>query len=54
MQGQKVGAQRLQVNFDTEAACPPLQPHQEAVAFMMHPKSPMTRMLVDHPTGPGT
>ncbi|CAE7171199.1 unnamed protein product [Symbiodinium pilosum] len=33
--------------------CPPLQPHQEAVAFMLHPQSPISRMLVDHPTGSG-
>jgi hypothetical protein len=33
--------------------CPPLQPHQESVAFLLHPKSPVTRLLVDHPTGSG-
>eukprot|EP00930_Biecheleria_cincta_P098244 TRINITY_DN89919_c0_g1_i1.p1 TRINITY_DN89919_c0_g1~~TRINITY_DN89919_c0_g1_i1.p1 ORF type:complete len:1177 (-),score=234.31 TRINITY_DN89919_c0_g1_i1:261-3719(-) len=33
--------------------CPPLQPHQEAVAFLLHPQSPVTRLLVDHPTGSG-
>lgn len=36
-----------------EGECPPLQPHQEAVAFMLHPQSPISRMLVDHPTGSG-
>eukprot|EP00931_Biecheleriopsis_adriatica_P017681 TRINITY_DN1258_c0_g2_i1.p1 TRINITY_DN1258_c0_g2~~TRINITY_DN1258_c0_g2_i1.p1 ORF type:complete len:1809 (-),score=529.86 TRINITY_DN1258_c0_g2_i1:7-5433(-) len=49
----QIGQGRLQVTFDKQAACPPLQPHQEAVGFMMHPKSPVSRMLVDHPTGSG-
>jgi len=53
MQKQRVGAQRLQVQLDVQAACPPLQPHQEATAFLLHPKSPVSRMLVDHPTGSG-
>lgn len=34
-------------------ACPPLQPHQESVAFLLHPKSPISRLLIDHPTGSG-
>ncbi|CAK0870720.1 unnamed protein product, partial [Prorocentrum cordatum] len=34
-------------------ACPPLQPHQESVALLLHPQSPVTRLLVDHPTGSG-
>eukprot|EP00930_Biecheleria_cincta_P023626 TRINITY_DN17040_c0_g1_i2.p1 TRINITY_DN17040_c0_g1~~TRINITY_DN17040_c0_g1_i2.p1 ORF type:complete len:1109 (+),score=221.83 TRINITY_DN17040_c0_g1_i2:50-3376(+) len=33
--------------------CPPLQPHQETVAFLLHPQSPVSRLLVDHPTGSG-
>eukprot|EP00931_Biecheleriopsis_adriatica_P082306 TRINITY_DN5573_c0_g1_i1.p1 TRINITY_DN5573_c0_g1~~TRINITY_DN5573_c0_g1_i1.p1 ORF type:complete len:1295 (-),score=324.79 TRINITY_DN5573_c0_g1_i1:44-3928(-) len=35
------------------SGCPPLQPHQEAVAFLLHPQSPVSRLLVDHPTGSG-
>eukprot|EP00929_Paragymnodinium_shiwhaense_P052198 TRINITY_DN26150_c0_g1_i1.p1 TRINITY_DN26150_c0_g1~~TRINITY_DN26150_c0_g1_i1.p1 ORF type:complete len:1206 (-),score=318.92 TRINITY_DN26150_c0_g1_i1:652-4227(-) len=35
------------------AACPRLQPHQESVAFLLHPESPVSRLLVDHPTGAG-
>mmetsp|Transcript_127927 Transcript_127927/g.232883 ORF Transcript_127927/g.232883 Transcript_127927/m.232883 type:complete len:1127 (+) Transcript_127927:69-3449(+) len=41
------------IEFDCQAACPPLQPHQETVAFLVHPKSPVQRFLVDHPTGSG-
>jgi len=48
-----IGQQSLQVTFDSQAACPPMQPHQEAVGFLMHPKSPISRLLVDHPTGSG-
>lgn len=33
--------------------CPPLQPHQDAAIFLLHPKSPVSRLLVDHPTGSG-
>jgi len=33
--------------------CPPLQPHQEIVEFLVHPKSPISKLLVDHPTGSG-
>ena len=25
----------------------------QAVSFLMHPKSPVSRLLVDHPTGSG-
>lgn len=39
--------------LDNPGDCPPLQPHQESVAFLMHPKSPVTKLLVDHPTGSG-
>lgn len=45
--------QTLHTEFDDSSKCPPLQPHQEAVAFLLHPKSPVTRLLVDHPTGSG-
>ncbi|CAK9111797.1 unnamed protein product, partial [Durusdinium trenchii] len=31
----------------------PLQPHQEIVRFLVHPASPVQRLLVDHPTGSG-
>ncbi|CAJ1393732.1 unnamed protein product, partial [Effrenium voratum] len=37
----------------TQGGCPPLQPHQKAVAFLLHPQSPVSRLLVDHPTGSG-
>eukprot|EP00434_Breviolum_minutum_P020692 symbB.v1.2.018246.t1/scaffold1447.1/size118252/6 len=53
MMKSEVGQGQLQVTFDEKAACPPLQPHQEAVSFLMHPKSPIGRLLVDHPTGSG-
>lgn len=35
------------------SVCPPLQPHQEAAIFLLHPRSPVQRLLVDHPTGSG-
>ncbi|CAK0820827.1 unnamed protein product, partial [Prorocentrum cordatum] len=35
------------------SGCPPMQPHQQSVAFLLHPCSPISRMLVDHPTGCG-
>eukprot|EP00445_Apocalathium_hangoei_P013960 CAMPEP_0203877952 /NCGR_PEP_ID=MMETSP0359-20131031/22515_1 /ASSEMBLY_ACC=CAM_ASM_000338 /TAXON_ID=268821 /ORGANISM="Scrippsiella Hangoei, Strain SHTV-5" /LENGTH=1254 /DNA_ID=CAMNT_0050797015 /DNA_START=52 /DNA_END=3816 /DNA_ORIENTATION=- len=38
---------------ESASECPPLQPHQEAAIFLLHPKSPVTRLLVDHPTGSG-
>eukprot|EP00928_Gymnodinium_smaydae_P054177 TRINITY_DN37996_c0_g1_i1.p1 TRINITY_DN37996_c0_g1~~TRINITY_DN37996_c0_g1_i1.p1 ORF type:complete len:2222 (-),score=588.26 TRINITY_DN37996_c0_g1_i1:198-6863(-) len=53
MQRHGMGDTRIQVHFDAAAACPPLQPHQESVAFLLHPRSPVTRLLVDHPTGSG-
>eukprot|EP00928_Gymnodinium_smaydae_P020247 TRINITY_DN17825_c0_g6_i1.p1 TRINITY_DN17825_c0_g6~~TRINITY_DN17825_c0_g6_i1.p1 ORF type:complete len:918 (-),score=203.12 TRINITY_DN17825_c0_g6_i1:13-2766(-) len=34
-------------------SCPPLQMHQESVAFLLHPRSPVERLLVDHPVGSG-
>ena len=33
--------------------CPPLQTHQRAVAYLLHPRSPVERLLVDQPTGAG-
>mmetsp|Transcript_20702 Transcript_20702/g.55395 ORF Transcript_20702/g.55395 Transcript_20702/m.55395 type:complete len:1436 (+) Transcript_20702:63-4370(+) len=38
---------------DGIVTCPPLQPHQETVGFLLHPRSPVQRLLVDHPTGSG-
>merc|ERR550514_616951 len=49
----KVGIGKLDVKLDVDAACPPMQPHQESVGFLLHPQSPVTRLLVDHPTGSG-
>ncbi|CAL1170359.1 unnamed protein product [Cladocopium goreaui] len=37
----------------SSASCRPLQPHQEIVRLLVHPKSPVQRLLVDHPTGSG-
>jgi hypothetical protein len=46
-------AATLHTDVQPTEICPPLQPHQESVAFLLHPKSPVTRLLVDHPTGSG-
>lgn len=45
----------LDINMDIppNAECPPLQPHQQAVEFLLHEASPIERLLVDHPTGCG-
>jgi len=43
----------LRETFDTSVSCPALQPHQEATVFLLHPQSPVSRLLVDHPTGSG-
>eukprot|EP00933_Yihiella_yeosuensis_P080658 TRINITY_DN9411_c1_g2_i1.p1 TRINITY_DN9411_c1_g2~~TRINITY_DN9411_c1_g2_i1.p1 ORF type:complete len:1223 (-),score=345.33 TRINITY_DN9411_c1_g2_i1:175-3843(-) len=48
-----LASEPLRAELDTKSPCPPMQPHQEAAVFMLHPKSPITRMLVDHPTGSG-
>lgn len=48
-----VASAPLQANFDESISCPPLQPHQEAAVFLLHPQSPVSRLLVDHPTGSG-
>jgi len=46
------GAAALSAELPT-GKCPPLQPHQEVVQFLLHPQSPLSRLLVDHPTGSG-
>jgi len=48
-----VASKPLQGKLDLSAACPPLQPHQEAATFLLHPASPISRLLIDHPTGSG-
>ena len=48
-----VAAGPLRTALDRRAACPPLQPHQETVACLLHPQAPCSRLLVDHPTGSG-
>eukprot|EP00929_Paragymnodinium_shiwhaense_P103469 TRINITY_DN669_c0_g2_i1.p1 TRINITY_DN669_c0_g2~~TRINITY_DN669_c0_g2_i1.p1 ORF type:complete len:1307 (+),score=431.10 TRINITY_DN669_c0_g2_i1:535-3921(+) len=53
MRAAGVATAPLKESFDASLACPPLQPHQEAAAFLLHPKSPVKRLLVDHPTGSG-
>eukprot|EP00929_Paragymnodinium_shiwhaense_P103468 TRINITY_DN669_c0_g1_i1.p1 TRINITY_DN669_c0_g1~~TRINITY_DN669_c0_g1_i1.p1 ORF type:complete len:1118 (+),score=313.27 TRINITY_DN669_c0_g1_i1:103-3456(+) len=53
MKAAGVASTPLQATLDTKAECPPMQPHQEAAAFLLHPKSPINRLLVDHPTGSG-
>jgi hypothetical protein len=54
MQRTLVGIRRKKSASSGEKnVCPEAQPHQEVVAFLLHPKSPMTRLLVDHPTGSG-
>jgi len=52
MQRCGVGLRKKKSNGD-KSACPEAQPHQEVVKFLMHPKSPISRLLVDHPTGSG-
>eukprot|EP00931_Biecheleriopsis_adriatica_P029028 TRINITY_DN1728_c0_g1_i1.p1 TRINITY_DN1728_c0_g1~~TRINITY_DN1728_c0_g1_i1.p1 ORF type:complete len:1361 (-),score=330.68 TRINITY_DN1728_c0_g1_i1:38-4078(-) len=52
----KAGIASESLGNQCEAAageCPPLQPHQESAIFLAHPQSPVTRLLVDHPTGSG-
>jgi len=39
--------------WQSSPGCPQLQPHQDVVAFLLHPRSPVMRLLVDHPTGSG-
>eukprot|EP00442_Polarella_glacialis_P051519 CAMPEP_0115106350 /NCGR_PEP_ID=MMETSP0227-20121206/36604_1 /TAXON_ID=89957 /ORGANISM="Polarella glacialis, Strain CCMP 1383" /LENGTH=1183 /DNA_ID=CAMNT_0002503933 /DNA_START=91 /DNA_END=3640 /DNA_ORIENTATION=- len=48
-----VASKPLQASVDPSVPCPPLQPHQEAALFLLHPRSPVSRLLVDHPTGSG-
>jgi len=53
LQAGGVAVEGLKTELDTGAACPPLQPHQESAIALLHPKSKIARMLVDHPTGSG-
>jgi len=53
MRAAGVASAPLKASFDTSVPCPPRQPHQDAAVFLMHPKSPVSRLLVDHPTGSG-
>lgn len=53
MKSAGVASRALDKELDTSADCPPLQPHQEVVEFLLHPQSPVSRLLVDHPTGSG-
>lgn len=48
-----VGSAEALEKLNATSACPSLLPHQESVAFLLHPKSPISRLLVDHPTGSG-
>eukprot|EP00931_Biecheleriopsis_adriatica_P084988 TRINITY_DN5911_c0_g1_i1.p1 TRINITY_DN5911_c0_g1~~TRINITY_DN5911_c0_g1_i1.p1 ORF type:complete len:1474 (+),score=374.20 TRINITY_DN5911_c0_g1_i1:60-4481(+) len=43
----------IDMKIDSDPQCPPLQPHQQAVEFLLHAASPIERLLVDHPTGCG-
>eukprot|EP00927_Polykrikos_kofoidii_P008300 TRINITY_DN13440_c0_g1_i1.p1 TRINITY_DN13440_c0_g1~~TRINITY_DN13440_c0_g1_i1.p1 ORF type:complete len:1158 (+),score=216.61 TRINITY_DN13440_c0_g1_i1:185-3658(+) len=38
---------------ESDERCPPLQAHQEVVACLLHPRSPVKRLLVDQPIGAG-
>lgn len=49
----EIACRPLCSTFDTSVACPLPQPHQEATTFLLHPQSPVSRLLVDHPTGSG-
>jgi hypothetical protein len=53
MRAAGVASSPLHAGLDTSLSCPLLLPHQEAVAFLLHPKAPISRLLVDHPTGSG-
>mmetsp|Transcript_62984 Transcript_62984/g.111878 ORF Transcript_62984/g.111878 Transcript_62984/m.111878 type:complete len:1385 (-) Transcript_62984:197-4351(-) len=43
----------MDMHCEANPECPPLQPHQQAVEFLLHAASPIERLLVDHPTGCG-
>eukprot|EP00928_Gymnodinium_smaydae_P047584 TRINITY_DN3176_c0_g2_i1.p1 TRINITY_DN3176_c0_g2~~TRINITY_DN3176_c0_g2_i1.p1 ORF type:complete len:1292 (-),score=332.34 TRINITY_DN3176_c0_g2_i1:386-4261(-) len=43
----------IDMPIESCSTCPPLQPHQLSVSFLLHPASPIERLLVDHPTGCG-
>lgn len=45
--------QRKEDTSTGEGNCPPPQLHQDAIAFLLHPRSPVKRLLVDQPTGAG-
>lgn len=49
----KFGKIGIDMPCEPNKECPPLQPHQQSVAFLLHPASPIERLLVDHPTGCG-
>ena len=53
MRKAKVASSPLLAKLDKSIPCPPLQPHQEAAVFLLKPESPISRLLVDHPTGSG-
>jgi len=48
-----VATSPLRATLDKSLPCPPMQPHQEAAVFLLKSESPITRILVDHPTGCG-
>lgn len=52
MQKARVGT-RVLGEVGSSGSCPSLQPHQEIVTFLVHPRSPVSRLLIDHPTGSG-
>jgi len=43
----------IDMEIEPNSQCPPLQPHQQSVEFLLHEASPIERLLVDHPTGCG-
>lgn len=47
-----VGGNECQI-WEPNDDCPRSQPHQDIVAFLLHPRSPVSRLLIDHPTGSG-
>eukprot|EP00930_Biecheleria_cincta_P084644 TRINITY_DN74098_c0_g1_i1.p1 TRINITY_DN74098_c0_g1~~TRINITY_DN74098_c0_g1_i1.p1 ORF type:complete len:970 (+),score=125.07 TRINITY_DN74098_c0_g1_i1:58-2967(+) len=52
MRKARVGT-RVLGEVGNSGSCPSLQPHQEIVTFLAHPRSPVSRLLIDHPTGSG-
>lgn len=49
MRAAKLGEERMFKGV----SCPGVQLHQDVVTFLLHPTSPIKRILVDHPTGSG-